>query len=44
MKSKKLWLGIGAVVLIVLCMGSFPGYAGKNRLLYADRQSLGNRN
>lgn len=21
MKSKKLWLGIGAVVLIVLCMG-----------------------
>ncbi len=38
MKSKKLWLGIGAVVLIVLCMGvAFLATQGKNRLLYADR-------
>ena len=49
MKSKKLWLGIGAVVLIVLCMGvaflatqgktdcSFSHYANQYRLLYADR-------
>ena len=35
MKSKKLWLGIGAVVLIVLCMG--VAFLAKNRLLYADR-------
>lgn len=30
MKSKKLWLGIGAVVLIVLCMGvAFLATQGK---------------